>query len=172
LPPFKVLSNQALIALAGFGRHAGGPQWNTRGMASVPGFSPKQAKRMGDHVLRTLERARELGPLQRPPSLAPKDGTGGMSDEEQELYQRIKNWRRDQAQAEGLDSSLILNRHALPGVARRRPRTRGELAQVEALLPWQLERYGDALLDVVRRALEEFAAGWKPAMRRRGHRGR
>jgi ribonuclease D len=171
LPPFKVLSNHALVALAAFGRHAGGPQWNARGLANVPGLSAKQAKRHGDAILRALERARTLGPLPRSPSLAPRDGTGGMSDEEQELYQRLKTWRRDQAQTEGLDAALVLNRHALPSVARRRPRTRTELAQIEALLPWQLESYGDALLDVVRRSLDEFAAGWKPT-RRRGQRGR
>jgi ribonuclease D len=150
LPPFKVLGNDALLALA-----EADPK-SARDLAHVPGFSPKQARRHGDALLAALERARQAGPLTRPPTSQPRDGTHALSEQEFELHERLKDWRKMRAQREGYDSSLVLNRHVMLRLAQQKPTTREALARVEGMQAWQLEAFGDELLEVIRRGLAEL----------------
>lgn len=152
-PPFRVMNNQALLAIA-----AERPR-SAHDLAEVQGISWRQVRKIGDEVLEALERARELGPLRELPKLPPKDGTGGLDPYEVELYDRLKAWRRDRAAAEGFDASLVLNRHALARLAKELPRTREALAGTEGLLPWQVERFGADLLEVLRTFAHDRAAG-------------
>jgi ribonuclease D len=162
LPPFKVLGNQTLVDLA-----RSQPR-TSRDLQRVPGFSPRQARKLGDEVLATLERARELGPLERAPILVSRDGTGALDDDEFELHERLKEWRRDRAQREGYDASLVLNRHVLLRIAKSKPTTEESLRAIEGLLDWQREAFGGELLGVVGRSLREFSAGSTPRSKRRG----
>jgi ribonuclease D len=166
LPPFKVLGNDALVALA-----QAAPR-NERELAQVPGFSPKQARRLGERVLDALERAHELGPLERTPNPPNKDGTSALSEEEFELHEALKDWRKNRAVREGFDASLVINRHVLLRLAQRKPATGEELRGIEGLLDWQREAFGDDITAVVRRAREQFAADPGPRARRRGFRSR
>jgi ribonuclease D len=165
LPPFKVLGNEVLIALA-----QGAPS-SSRDLARVPGFSPKQARRYGEQVYAALERARRNGPLSRPPQLR-KDGEAALTEEQFELHERLKQWRKTRAQREGFDASLVLNRHVLSRLAQQMPRTRDELARIEGLQPWQLASFGDELVDVIGKVLDELAREPASRPRRRQHRSR
>lgn len=166
LPPFKVLSNQALLELA---RHA--PR-RLADVIRIPGVPARSARRHGDQLLAALERARTLGPLQRLPS--PSRGEGeGLDELELELHDRLKQWRKERAQREGFDASLVLNRHVLLRLAREKPCTTDELARIEGLVPWQLELFGEELAGVIGSSLEEFRRDGLPRNhRRRFGRGR
>jgi superfamily II DNA helicase RecQ len=89
---------------------------------------------------------------------APRDGAPALDELEFELHERLKQWRKERAQALGLDSSLVINRHVLARLAQTKPRRREELERVDGLLAWQLEAFGDSLLEVVRRGLEELSS--------------
>jgi ribonuclease D len=161
-PLFRVMNNQALLTIA-----AERPT-TSQELADIQGISWRQVRKMGEQILAALERARELGPLKQLPKLAPKDGTGGLDPYEVELYDRLKSWRRDRADAEGLDASLVLNRHALVKLAKDGPRTREALAEIDGLVEWQVERFGKQLLEVLRDFACDRAAGRIEIGRRRG----
>ena len=161
LPPFKVLGNQTLLEIA-----RANPS-SPRQLSEIHGFSPRQGRKFGAQVLEALARARELGPLERTPNMPARDGTGGMDDIELELFERLKLWRRDRAQSEGYDASLVLNRHLMPLLATTQPTNEAGLEEV-GLLDWQVQDFGQEILDLVSKFKADVAAGKVPGPRRRG----
>lgn len=162
VPPFRVMNNNALIEAA-----VARPG-NVQDLAEVHGFSWRQVRKIGDQIMEALDRADDLGPLNDLPRLPPKDGTGGLDQMQVELYDRLKAWRRDRAQDEQFDASLILNRHVLVRLVREQPKTRDELSAVEGLIEWQVERYGESLLKVIHEFHADVRAGRVEVGRRRG----
>lgn len=161
LPPFKVLSNQALVDLARAAPHS------EREIARVPGLSSRLARRHSADVLGALARARELGPLSKLPP--PRREPGPLLDElEVELVERLKHWRKERAAKEGYDASLVVNRHVLARLALDKPRTQAELGSVEGLADWQRTAFGTEIVQVIASSLQEFARDGLP---RRGRRG-
>ncbi len=104
---------------------------------------------MAGPVLAAVERAKELGPLEKMPKLPRKDGTMGMSELQIELYERLKRWRKDVAAEKEIESSYLLNRHVMARIATERPSGRGDLARVEGVLDWQMEMFGAGLTEVL-----------------------
>ncbi len=153
VPPFKVMSNKALLAIA-----EANPKTENE-LARIEGFSPRLARRLADSILKSLERAREKGALTRTPSVPPKNGAMALGELESELHDRLKAWRKRRAEKEGLDSSLVLNRHVLERLAEKRPAGWPELEKVDGLLDWQLDLFGRELLDVVHRFEKDVAEG-------------
>ena len=161
-PPFRVINNDVLVRIA-----ARRPR-SKRELERIEGFSAKQSARIGDDVLRAVRQGEEKGPLKRLPVLPSKDGTSGLSDEAYELHERLKTWRKKRAQDEGIDSGYLLNRRVLLALADRRPTTLEELRESGDILAWQVERFGDELLGVVRAFEADLAAGRVELGRRRG----
>ncbi len=148
LPPFKVLNNEALLALA-------------RARPRSPGelgrlVSARQARRVGGEVLDAVRRARKLGPMKRLPQGVRRNATTGLGDEEYDLHEAIKQWRKDKAESEGFDASLVLNRHVMARLAREKPTTREQFAAVEGILEWQVEMFADEIVRVIERTREVF----------------
>lgn len=152
-PPFRIMNNQAIVAAA-----AADPR-NTNDLAEIPGFSWRQVRKIGDGMLDAYDRADELGPIEDLPRLPPKDGTGGLDAFQLELFDRLKTWRRNRADDEGFDASLILNRHALVKLVRVQPETLDMLEDVDGLVEWQIDRYGKELVGCVGRFLDDKQAG-------------
>jgi ribonuclease D len=67
-------------------------------------------------------------------------------------YDRLHTWRKDRARARGVESDVILPRTALWDLARRPPRTHGELAHITDLGPWRRGAYGEEILALLSRA--------------------
>jgi len=164
VPPFKVLGNNALVAIA-----RARPK-SMRRLEEVEHLSPKITKRLGPTLLGALRKAEEIGPLKSPPRLPSRDGTSQLRDEEIELHDRLKTWRKDRAQAEGIDSSLVLNRHALLRLAQTRPTDLDSLRQVDGMLSWQVDLFGEELLETVARFERDLAGGKVPQNGRRKRR--
>ncbi len=164
LPAFKVLGNESLLAIA-----ERDPR-SLNELERVVGMSSKQARRIGDALLAALARARELGPLERTPTPPARDGADGLDEAEIELHERLKEWRRERGLELGIDSSLVLNRHVLLKLAKQRPASAGELEQVDGLMPWQREMFGDSLLALIEKAWREIPATLAGGRRRRPRR--
>jgi len=160
LPPFKVLSNQALTALAER------PPASLRDLQRLPGISSRVSRKHGEDVLAALERARELGPLERLPVARRNDGPH-LDEFETELLERLKQWRKQRAIELGFDAALVLNRHVLARLALEKPRDAAALARVEGVLPWQLETFGADLARAIDAALVDIDTNGLP---RRGRR--
>ncbi|HVS17044.1 MAG TPA: HRDC domain-containing protein [Planctomycetota bacterium] len=161
LPPFKVVSNQALTALAER------PPASARELTRLSGISSRLARKHGEDVMAALERARELGPLERLPVARRNDGPH-LDELETELHERLKQWRKLRAQELGFDAALVLNRHVLARLALQKPRDLESLGRIEGLLDWQLDAFGPDLARAIDEALVDIERNGLP---RRGNRG-
>jgi ATP-dependent DNA helicase RecQ len=74
------------------------------------------------------------------------DGTGEM------LLSHLKAWRLEQARVQSVPAYVILNDNTLAQLARVRPQRRDDLLGISGIGAKKLERYGAALLEILRRA--------------------
>jgi ATP-dependent DNA helicase RecQ len=65
------------------------------------------------------------------------------------LFERLKAWRRDEAHRQGVPAYVILHDATLAEIAHRKPANLVELALVGGIGAKKLERYGEALLELV-----------------------
>lgn len=140
--PFRVLSNESLIALAR--KMPGSPT----ALATIPGLSGALANRRGSELLEALRRARELAaeelPVRpRPPRRPPPD------PEFDKLVDRLKGARDRAADDLGLDRGVLMPRQQLEGVARSDARTLDQLREIPDMKGWQVDALGDRLLTVL-----------------------
>ncbi|WP_041947125.1 HRDC domain-containing protein [Truepera radiovictrix] len=64
--------------------------------------------------------------------------------------ERLEAWRRETAAAEGTPAYIVLRNETLEQLAVHNPQTLAELGEVKGIGPVKLERYGEALLRVLR----------------------
>jgi ribonuclease D len=165
VPPFRIMNNSALVEAA-IRRPS-----TTQELAEIHGFSWRQVRRIGARIVAALRRGEELGPLDELPRLPPKDGTGGLDMIQVELFDRLKEWRRNCSRTEKFDASLILNRHALVRLVHEKPGSVEAMRAVDGMVDWQVERYGDQLLELIEDFERDVAAGRVVQGRRRNQRG-
>jgi superfamily II DNA helicase RecQ len=85
----------------------------------------------------------------------------------QELHERLKRWRKKAADSLGIESAYVLNRHLLGRLAQERPDSLESLRAIEGIQDWQLSRFGDGIISVVLKFLEEESAGLLPKKRKK-----
>ena len=139
-PPFKVMGEATLMELA---RRAPG---HAEDLRRLPGMTPEQIHRHADGVLHAIQQG-----LQAPAPRAPQ--ADRESDEVRDRYDRLHTWRKERARARGVESDVILPRTALWDLARRAPRTQGELAHITDFGPWRRDTYGDEILALLSRVI-------------------
>jgi ATP-dependent DNA helicase RecQ len=66
------------------------------------------------------------------------------------LFDALRAWRKDQAMLQGVPPYVILHDRTLLEIAARRPRTSADLANCNGVGQGKLERYGEAVLGVVK----------------------
>lgn len=140
-PLFKVIGDQTLgeIAIR---------QPRTREeLARVPGLTPPLMHRHGDALLLALEEGFAAGPLpyQRKP-YTPQD------PREEERYEALRAWRRQVAEARGVEVDVIAGNAALKAIAKAHPKSVEELAQVSELDEFRTRKYGPAVLQALEAA--------------------
>jgi ribonuclease D len=162
--PFRVMNQESLLALArARPRHVGDLQ-------KVNGFSWKQVRKFGDQVIDGIARGIELGPLRTFPATKTKDGTGGFTDEDVELHERLKELRKKIATREDMESAYLLNRHLLLRLTRERPTDRAALERLEGIggiEPWQVDMFGREILDAIAQFETERRSGTLHLKKRR-----
>jgi ribonuclease D len=144
-PPFKVMGEPALLALA---RHA---PVGVDQLQRVAGLAPSQVQRYGRDLVRVMDRG-----LQAPPP--PRPQVDREPDDVRERYERLHTWRKERARARGVESDVILPRSVLRDIARRPPRTHEELARITDFGPWRRSAYGDEILTLLSSAPAEVAS--------------
>jgi ATP-dependent DNA helicase RecQ len=70
-------------------------------------------------------------------------------DEDNELFENLRNWRRTQAIAENLPPYCILSDRTMHEVARQKPHSESELRGINGIGDAKLEKYGAAILSIV-----------------------
>lgn len=135
-PPFKVMGEPTLLELV---RRV--PR-QMADLTDVPGLSPEHVRRHGAALLSAVERGLAAAP-------PPPPADGREPDDVQERYDRLRTWRKEKAQARGVESDVVIPRTAMLDLARRAPRTEAELAQTVDLGAWRRETYGSEILAVL-----------------------
>jgi len=72
---------------------------------------------------------------------------------DEELWQRLRAWRREQAQAQEVPAFVIFHDATLRRIAALRPADLDELASIKGIGPSKLEKYGPEVLSIVNKNL-------------------
>ncbi len=138
VPPFKIISNRALMAIA-----RAQPS-SLDQLARVKGVSNRRLERHGERLLEAVARGVEAPAPQRPRS--PR-----VPDEIRDRYESLRTWRKETGLARSVDSDLILPKDYLWEIAHANPETKAELHRLMEPLSWRFEAYADQILEVLRR---------------------
>ena len=136
LPPFKILNNQVLLAIA-----QSGPR-TPADLKNLDVLTPRQLNRFGDGLLQAVEKGLRAVPVRRP---------AGKRPDERFLnrLEALRNWRKQAAQAMGVESDVVLPRDLLYALAERNPREESQLREVLQGTPWRLEHFGAEITRVL-----------------------
>jgi len=137
VPPFKVLSDKALIALAV--EQPG----SLNDLLRLEGMGNNNGRRYGHELLRLIERGRKAQLQPPPPPEPPADPF------QVDVYTVLREWRRDKAAAREVESDVIVPRESLWVMAERMPTTLDEMQSIPGLGPWRLATYGEEMLAVL-----------------------
>ncbi len=148
-PPFKVISNQALLSLS-----ERRPQ-KLGELHHVRGISQRMVGRYGRGLLAAIQRGASQ-PLTwaervRPSSDAGADTNGRPSAACAARFEALRAWRNALAEARGVEPDIVLTNQTLWAVAHRNPHSHADLAGDGLLARWQVDEFGDDLLRVVRK---------------------
>jgi ATP-dependent DNA helicase RecQ len=87
-----------------------------------------------------------------PPEVADRDAKGAVeqsSTVNPALFERLRRWRYHKAQTLGVPAFWVLHNRVLEAIARRYPRTLGELEGVRGIGASKVEQFGQEIVDVV-----------------------
>ncbi|MBR5695417.1 MAG: AAA family ATPase [Paludibacteraceae bacterium] len=79
-----------------------------------------------------------------------------------ELYERLREWRKDEADAQNYPAYMVLAQKALVNIANLMPANEAELLQVQGVGKGIVSRYGEDILAVVEECVEQFGYERKP----------
>ncbi len=71
------------------------------------------------------------------------------SDRDEQLYERLRQWRREVAAAQSVPAYVVFTDATLTALAERRPTTEAELATIAGIGPRKLAQYGAAVLALI-----------------------
>ncbi len=100
------------------------------------------------------ERQVRLRHESRAPARAAKRSASAaqLDDAQQGLFQALRSWRAATAKEQAVPAYVVFNDKTLAAIAERRPSTLVELSTVSGVGEAKLERYGEAVLEVLRAA--------------------
>lgn len=136
-PPQRLITNKTLLELVKLQPRSAKQLYDLGGL---PAWLVRQS---GDEIIEAVKHglASRL-PLKRPahePIPLPIA----------ERYSALHSWRRDTAEARGVESDVIISRVALWEIARRNPAAVEDLRDICGLGPWRRQTYGSALVAVL-----------------------
>ena len=140
-PPFKIVSDQMLFAIA-----TTAPA-DLAALEGVPGVTARMAARWGRPLLEAVARGhalheRDLPRLERRPR-PPGSATA------KRYAEKLRVWRAAAAEREGLDPGVLLPNRLIGAIAGAAPRTVEDLAAVDGVRRWRAEAFGRELLDAL-----------------------
>ena len=138
-PPFKIVNDQTLLALA-----QTRPQ-SVEQLQGIRGFKAYHQRRYGRKILQAVARGTSAS-APPPPPRPPRP-----PDKVLERYEALRNWRKQAASRRGVDPDVVVSNSALWTLAQRAPGNLDQLADLGTLGPWTQKTYGEALLAVLQK---------------------
>jgi ribonuclease D len=148
-PPFRVISNQALLGLSDQR-----PQ-NRRELVQVKGVSQRMVGRYGRGLLAAIRQGEDQ-PLAwedrvRPANNSHRKSNGRPSAACHARFEALRAWRNAAAEERGVEPDIVLTNNTLWAVACQNPTSRAELSDNDILARWQVNEFGKDLLEVMRK---------------------
>ncbi len=139
-PPFKVISDAALVRVSQVRPRDQGE------LARIRGLSSYVIRRYGRGILEAVARGLQARPPQRPRP------TNEHRPDEATLarLEALKAWRKARAARRGVAPDVVLSNATLLALARRNPRTVEELTTVPGLGAWKRREYGAEIIQTLR----------------------
>jgi len=141
-PPFKVIGNNTLLALA-----RAMPS-TVKALGTIQRLAPSLKERYGKIMARTIGKALAMPEEQLPVYPAPEKSA---SDRQANArLRKLKNWRARKAAQLALDPGILINSRLLEAIARRPPVTPAALATFSDMKNWQRRELGPEIVAVLR----------------------
>lgn len=144
-PAFKVLPNDVLLRLATEQPADDSALKESRVMAA------KLRERFGEDVLKALRRGAKLGPLPEGKIHRTRNEQDALSDDQRDVHEQLRNWRKNAAAARGVDASLVMPKGMMLAMSRlrKRPQDVDALRRCGVMEPWRVAHYGEGLVEAL-----------------------
>jgi ribonuclease D len=137
-PPFMILGNEVLVALAALKPR------DTAAILTVKGCTPNVVRRAGEAILAAVERGLAVPddelPVRRP---NPRPRISGAVQRRSEA---LRAWRVEAAKRVELDAGVIFPQRLIDRLAHEPPSDVNALAQVEGVGRWRAELFGTEIM--------------------------
>ena len=146
-PPFRILSNEALLELT----RRRPISWE--GVGRIRGVTAKTISRFGNDILDAIRQGREEG--EKPP---PKSNHGNRNrreewtDEMEARYRRLKEWRNRRAEGLSVEPFIVASNRILVNLARLAPNSIETLTKIPGMSQWRVTDYGKEMLETLQRS--------------------
>jgi ribonuclease D len=136
-PLFHILSDRALVNLAD-----ASPK-NSKQLQKVEGIPRRLLERHAQGILNAVQRGLQSAPMHRKHHPRP-------SDAYLNRLEKLKQWRKHEAEKMNVLSDVVLPREILEEIAAQHPHTLHDLSHLMQTVPWRLTRYGEQILQLIR----------------------
>ncbi len=140
-PPFKVLGEDSLVALA-----QKRPQ-TLNSLREIPGLSLRQVERFGKELLGAVRRGSEQPAPKRPSPARKVEAL--LTAAGKKRFEHLRQWRTGTANARGVDPDIVFSNDTLMQIASSRPTSVAALQEIQAVGCWKAQTYGPALLKLL-----------------------
>ncbi len=135
-PPFKVIGDKTLLAIADHAPH------RLDQLPAIRGLTPLLIQRYGHAIIDAISHAQH-DPIPTPPKrIAPDLAVI-------DRYEKLRAWRKQVAAQRGVEPDVIVGNAVLMDIAHRHPRTLHDLPTRDWFGPWRKRTYGQAIIDVI-----------------------
>jgi ribonuclease D len=141
-PPFKIISDAMLIRIAQ-ARLA-----STRALTHLGGVSEFVLRRYSHALVDASARGAASPQTARPHPHS--RGDNFLDNVARNRLGKLKEWRKQRAEARGVENDVIISNDVLTALARKNPRTLDALIAATDLGPWKTREYGEEMLQVLR----------------------
>jgi ribonuclease D len=142
LPPFKVVNNRDLIRIA---RECA--KWNgqiPKGLVEIPGVSQRLVDRFSPEFYKVIHKALSADPPVYVYKPVPH------SDGYWQRHKLLKDWRKEIALRQKVESDAILHPKVLKEIAEKGPQTEEELLTIKSMGPCKRKRYGKKIIQLLK----------------------
>jgi ribonuclease D len=140
-PPFKVVSDATLVKIAQT------RPTSTRALAHLGGVSDFVLRRYSHALIDAIARGAASPQAARPHPHSRNDNF--LDNAARNRMGKLKEWRKQRAEARGVENDVIVSNDVLFAVARKNPRTLDALVAATNLGPWKTREYGEEMLAVL-----------------------
>ncbi len=140
-PPFKVLGESVLVALA-----QRRPQ-TLASLESIPQLGGWQIERFGRELLAAVQKGELQDPPRRPSPVRKAEALRTAAGRRQ--FDQLRRWRTETATERGVDPDIVFSNDTLLRIAACQPASVDDLLEIPTVSPWKAQAYGQALLRVL-----------------------